>query len=230
MKKHHLILLIVLVLIVVVLLRITTSYFTLYNGDEWDNYRLGDVFRFDENDTHYNPEHNDNILFHTEKFPDSIASSYMKRNIPNNGGNLSLLKEIIKEKDDTLLHEVSDDTLVLHMRVGDIFGTHSHVENAPHFYGKKGDVEWWNSVIDFIKNNNIKSVIILSGAHINKYLEESSDYIKDRSQFLKDGTGVSIDYRIGQPPDDDVIYCSKAKHVMTTGGGFGNLLTLVSQK
>jgi len=211
-------LIIVLVLIViVVLLKTITSHFTekLYNGDSWGNYRLGDVVSWKED-----------VSYHIKDFPNSIASEFIQRNKPHKLDNFDLLKQIINERKNS--ESVPDDTLVLHIRVGDVLCVKTAYDDGPKHYSKKGDVEWWNNIIHFIKNNKINNVIILAGTHVKHCISESSDYIKDRAQFLKDGTGVAIDYRIGQPPDDDVIYCSSAKHVITTGGNFGNLLIKVS--
>ena len=216
MNKYHLILLIVLVLIVVLLV-LRTSHFTLYNGDEWESYRLGDAVSYTED-----------VSYHIEKFPNSIASTFIQRNKPHKLDNFDLLKQIINERR-TTIHRVLDDTLILHIRVGDVLCIPTSYEDGPRHYAKKGDVEWWENVIHYIKAHGINNVMILAGAHKNMCLDESSNYIKDRSQFLKDGTGVAIDYRIGQPPDDDVMYCSRAKHIMTTGGSFGNVLIKVSQ-
>jgi len=214
------------VLIVLVILMFnTTSRFTLYNGDKWDGYRIGDVFKFDKDNVHYNSLYSDNILYHEEKFPDSIASEYIKRNTLNSGGNLELLKQIIDEKDDSVY--VSDSTLVLHMRVGDVMC--SFLPIFKESYNKQNNIEWWDNVVQYIQTHEINKVVIISGTHVDTCIKESNDYIKDRSQFLKN-IGVSIDYRIGQSPDDDIIYCRNAKHVISTGGGFGNLLKLIVGK
>lgn len=220
-KKYYL-LLPVLVLLFLVLF--TTSYFTLYNGDKWNSYRIGDVFKFDKNNIHYNEYYPNNINYHKERFPDSIASEYMKRNMSSNGNNLELLKQIIDEKSTEIY--ISDNTLVLHMRVGDVMCSFLPIFKEP--YNKQNNVEWWDNVVQYIQTHKINKVVIIAGTHVDTCIRESDDYIKNRSQFLKNVTGVEIEYQIGKSPDDDIIYCRNAKHVISTGGGFGDILKLVS--
>lgn len=219
--------LVIVLIVLVILLFNTTSYFTLYNGDKWNLYRIGDVFRFDKDNIHYNKYYPNNLLYHKEKFPDSIASEYMKRNFSGTSNNLELLQHIIDEKGGNSVH-VLDSTLILHMRVGDVMCSFLPIFKEP--YNKQNNVEWWDNVVQYIQTHKINKVVIISGTHVNTCLRESDNYIKDRSQFLKDVTGVEIDYRIGLSPDDDIIYCRNAKHIISTGGGFGNLLKLVSNQ
>jgi hypothetical protein len=81
----------------------------------------------------------------------------------------------------------------------------------------------------YIKENNITKVVILAGTHFKECLNESADYILDRTDFLKQ-SGVDVTHRLGQSPDDDLILISGVKHFISTGGGYGKLLHSVSAK
>jgi hypothetical protein len=74
-----------------------------------------------------------------------IASEYMKQNMSSDGNNL---KQIIDEKSETKEH-VSDDTLVLHMRVGDVMCSFLPIFKEP--YNKQNNVEWWDNIYRIIK-------------------------------------------------------------------------------
>ena len=114
----------------------------------------------------------------------------------------------------------------MHIRIGDILCKYIYphnLRNTPLIYAKKGDTVWWNDVINYIKKNNIKKVVIIAGSLFKKCLKESKDYIEDRIQFLKQN-GLKIKYNLGQSPDDDILMCAYVKHFITTGGGYGNLI------
>ena len=54
-------------------------------------------------------------------------------------------------------------------------------------------------------------------------LKESENYIKDRKKFLTDHN-LTVDLRLGQSPDEDLIMCFYVKHFISTGGGYGKLI------
>ena len=71
----------------------------LYNGDNWANYRLGDVFYQDLQSRFYDSNFNDNVLYHKTKYPGTIANEYINKNKKNI--NYPLLKEIIESNSTT---------------------------------------------------------------------------------------------------------------------------------
>jgi len=204
---------------------------SLYNGSKWNNYRIGDVILMSPYDKFYKPNYRENILYHTQEYPGSIAAEYIKRNKSSKKfQNFKLLHKILNERSPNQ-EPVRDNTLILHMRVGDVLCKKIWTDNGPLKYAKKGDTDWWNSVIDYIKQNNITEVVIIAGTHFKDCLQESYDYIMDRSDFLKNsGKGtLKVSYRLGQSPDDDIIFCKGAKHFITTGGGFGKLILNINK-
>ena len=204
---------------------------SLYNGNNWENYRLGDVYLLNKNDRIYDPAYFDNILYHKIKFPGTIANEYINKN-QTQGKNYSLLQDIIESKTKDKLEY--PDTLFLHIRVGDVICQKDNEwinkVNGPLYYSKVGDTIWWDTVLDYIKSNNITKVVILSGSHMNKCLIESAKYLEDRKNFLKEKTGVKIEYRLGQSPDEDLVMCYYVKHFITTGGGYGKMINEVKIK
>jgi hypothetical protein len=206
------------------------SQFNLYNGDKWADYRLGDVYMMNKNDRIYNLDYKDNILYHKTKYPGTIAHEYINRN-EESGKNLTLLQEIIRSR--TKDRSNYPDTLFLHIRVGDVLCVKDNEwinkVNGPLYYSKVGDTAWWDKVAEYIRQNSIKRVVILSGSHMNKCLVESANYIENRKKFLLKCVS-KVDLRLGQSPDEDVIMCYYVKHFITTGGGYGNMIKEIKIK
>jgi hypothetical protein len=199
----------------------------LYNGDQWNKYRLGDVVFRDPKGKYYTDDFYDSVLYHEELYPGTIASEYIKLNKKlKTISNFSLLNDIISKKQKNK-NEISKNTLILHIRVGDVMCNFKENERSTFHnkYTKKGDTLWWNSVLGYIDKNNINEIIILSGTHFNMCIKESSDYLIDRKNFLqKNRKNLKITFRIGHSPDDDILLCKNTKHFITTGGGYGELL------
>jgi len=239
MKKNNYFILII--LIILCLLYINRSNFSntsknqdimksIYNGDLWSSYRLGDVYN---NYSHvYDPNNNENILYHKYKFKGSIANEYINRNTTGNK-NTSLLLDVINSKIKDKSQHL--DTLFLHIRVGDVIcdldNTWIKQVNGPLYYAKVGDTSWWNEVLDYIKNNGIEKVVIISGTHFNKCIKESVEYLLDREKFLKDKIPyLNVSFRLGNSPDQDILTCAYVKHFITTGGGYGNLIKEINKE
>ena len=195
----------------------------IYNGNEWDNYRLGDVYHLSKKHKLYSLLDKENVLYHKTKFPGSIANEYINKNEMDQK-NYNLLKKIIDSK--TIDRSEHPDTLFLHIRVGDVLCEKNEwldTVNGPKSYSKVGDTDWWNNILTYIHINNIKRVVIISGSHKMSCLKESKNYIKDRKKFLTDNN-LTVDLRLGQSPDEDLIMCFYVKHFISTGGGYGNLI------
>jgi len=199
----------------------------LYNGDKWNKYRLGDVVFRDPHGEYYTDNFYDSVLYHEDLYPSTIASEYMKLNKKlKNVADFKLLNDIISKKQ-TNKNSISEDTLVLHIRTGDVMCKyHSSEKNIyDSKYTKQGNIPWWNGILDYISKNNIKKVIILSGTHFNECIQESTDYLLDRKKFLISNLNyLDVSFRLGQTPDDDILFCKNAKHFITTGGGYGEIL------
>jgi hypothetical protein len=190
----------------------------LYNGDKWNEYRLADVYNAYKN--LYSIKDKDNILYHVDKFPNSIAAEYMKRNTSLISQNTKLLNNILNGREE-LTTRFKDYDLILHIRVGDILCEYS--DGRDKTYSKIGDFSWWKKVLSYIKKNKIKRVFILSGCHKKSCLEISSKYIENRKKFLQKHNLV-VEYRIGKSPDNDILFCKNVKHFITTSGGYGRML------
>tara|TARA_R100000742_G_C4173778_1_gene11181 strand:- start:142 stop:465 length:324 start_codon:yes stop_codon:yes gene_type:complete len=96
-------------------------------------------------------------------------------------------------------------------------------------YTKKDNPEWWHDILKFMNEKNLDKVYIIVGSHTPHCLLESEDFIMDRvNMFRKNGKDVVL--RIGNTPDEDILWVSRAKYFKTTGGGYGRLLGIVVQE
>ena len=130
-------------------------------NDSFNNYRLGDVFKY---------WHNYSNLFrlnhHIDSFPNSIAAEYMQKSSTNS--DINTLKKIINERNN---QNITPD-LVIHIRIGDII---CDIVNRYYrkCYSAYGNKEWWSNLITIIKGENIKSIGIIAGSHYKKCLNIS---------------------------------------------------------
>ena len=220
----------------------------LYNGDKYDGYRLADVIFYPD---YLTREHKYSTMSHLYKYPDTIGVEYIRRKYPflkkinsendfskyqneysnfentiNSNINstkidIDLLNDIIKEKNKEEQY-FNEDTLYLHVRVGDVLCKYPG-QNHSLIYSKRGDTGWWESVMDYIKNKGITKVVIIAGTHFKDCLMESAEYLQEIKKKLT-SEGLNVFYRIGNSPDDDLMFCRNAKHFITTGGGYGYFL------
>ena len=234
MKRIIIVLFLVLVLLIILTRSNMVSANEIYNGDYWDNYRLGDVFYRKLDEPHYNdPDYYDYIGYHKTEYPGSIANEYINKNNstdPENK-NYKLMSEIIESR--IVDKNTYPDTLFLHIRVGDVFCDKTewlNKINGPEIYSKVGDKKWWRKIVYDIKENNIKKVVIISGSHKNMCLDESLKYLEDRKQFLISKIpGLTVEYRLGDSPDQNILLVYHVKHFKTTGGEYGRLLTDINK-
>ena len=224
----------VVIILILCLTRKNNSNFenltNLYNGQQWNEYRLGDVYHSPPHIL--DPNDKENVLYHKYKFPGSIANEYINTNKEGPKNTFLLLKIInskIKNKNNY------QDTLFLHIRVGDVLCNFNDEWirriNGPLYYSKKGDKVWWNGVLNYIKNKGINNVVIISGTHKPECLKQSSDYLLDRKNFLQQNIkNLNVSFRLGQSPDEDILTCAYVKHFITTGGGYGELIKEINNQ
>ena len=208
--------------------KLSKEFEKLYNK-EYHRYRIGDVFKFGKG-----PKYKE-IKYHEKQFPDSIAAEYLTKIKDNERKDINLLKNILDNRP-KLKKLPEKNSLVLHMRVGDVF-CKSMEEKELHpmtkrlgavdkwhdHYTKKDDPHWWYDILAFMNEKNIDKVYIIVGSHTPECLLESSDFIMDKiNMFKKNDKYVFL--RIGNSPDEDILWAKHAKNFASTGGGYGRLI------
>ncbi len=208
--------------------KLSKEFEKLYNK-EYHWYRIGDVFQFGKG-----PKYKE-IKYHEKQFPDSIAAEYLTKIKDNERKDINLLKNILDNRP-KLKNLPEKNSLVLHMRVGDVF-CKSTEEKELHpmtkrlgaadkwhdHYTKKDNPHWWYDILAFMNEKNIDKVYIIVGSHTPECLLESSDFIMDKiNMFKKNDKYVFL--RIGNSPDEDILWAKHAKNFASTGGGYGRLI------
>ena len=203
--------------------------YELYNGDYWQEYRIGDLYKFGEFIAcgGKNPGCQDN-RYHMKHFPSSIAYFYHIYNPTDIKLNEEAMKNAI-----TKVKSINNITIydnVLHLRVGDVMleKVRTNVQNN---YSKNNDDQWWEDYIKWSKDNSLKNVLIIAGSHNIKNRDKwkpSLDFI-NKIKTLLEKHNIYVDLRIGQSPDVDIITGFTAKYFASTGGGFGNLIKTLSK-
>jgi hypothetical protein len=194
----------------------------LYN-EQWDHYRLGDVVSCNGGDFN---------LYHLKQYPTSIASEYIKRT--DKAHQHHIVEDIIKEKK----FESYDIELLLHIRIGDVLCKQGEIvdyDKTPKryysdYYAKFNNKDWWYDILQYIRQHNIKHIVIMAGAHFKECLSKSAQYINNRKDFIIENIpDVTIEYALGISPDDGVVLAYNAKHCISTGGEYGKLLTAMNR-
>ena len=201
--------------------KLSKEFEKLYNK-EYHRYRIGDVFNFGKG-----PKYK-SVKYHEEQFPDSIAAEYLTKIKDKERKDINLFKNILDNKP-KLKNLPEKNSFVLHMRVGDVFCTRNMlsgrlgVKNMINHYTKKYNPDWWYNILAFMNEKNIDKLYIIVGSHSPECLIESSDFIMDRvNMFKKNDKYVFL--RIGNSPDEDILWAQHAKNFATTGGGYGRLI------
>ena len=201
--------------------KLSKEFEKLYNK-EYHRYRIGDVFRWGKG-----PKYK-SIKYHEKQFPDSIAAEYLTKIKDNERKDINLFKNILDNRP-KLKNLPEKNSFVLHMRVGDVFCTRNMlsgrlgVKNMINHYTKKYNPDWWYNILAFMNEKNIDKLYIIVGSHSPECLIESSDFIMDRvNMFKKNDKYVFL--RIGNSPDEDILWAQHAKNFATTGGGYGRLI------
>jgi len=220
----------------------------LYNGDKLNGYRLADIIFYPD---YLTRKHKYSTRDHLYTYPNTIGVQYIQRkypflkkiksetdffkfndeylnfeneilsNLKSIKIDIDLLNEIIEEQNDEPI-KINENILFLHIRVGDVLCKYPNSNHAI-LYSKKGNVKWWNSVINYIIQNNIQEVIIIAGTHFKECLYDSAVYLNEIHNYLE-SYNLKVGYRVGNSPDQDLIFCKNAKHFITTGGGYGYFL------
>jgi hypothetical protein len=174
----------------------------IYNKD-WDWYRLGD--------TYYRPDGSMDLSYHVDRFPDSIASEYIKQS-SSRSGDLDTIKKIIKKE------PIKYET-VIHIRIGDVI-----CYGQGFNYSAYENPQWWEQLTDYLIKKEIKNVYVIAGSHTSICLDKSARYILNRIHFLKE-KGLNVTYEPGKPPDEDLVIAVNSKNFISTGGYYGKLMS-----
>ena len=202
-----------------------TEKHTLYNGDYWEEYRIGDLYKFgtfigckQKNESCENDD------YHSLHFPFSIAFYYHMYNYDNIVSNTEAMYKAVKKVNEKFNIPKAD--CVLHVRVGDVMTKKN--KKVFNDYTKKDDSEWWMEVVEWCMNHNINDITIMAGSHLKVDERSSFKYIEDIKNLLNDSL-LNVHLQIGNSPDRDILTAYNSNYFISTGGTFGNLMKVMAK-
>ena len=170
--------------------------------------------------------------YHTQMFPNSIAAKYFEKTKHYN--KFDVLAQVVT--DFRMLHECAiphPNDIVLHLRVGDVlelspYSVVQHLEKSMPYINDVHYIKPFSYFEDeFAKFDQGSKVIIMTGTHTGYLgMVKSDDYTIKIKAFLAD-KGFDVSLRTGFGPDEDFVFASFSKHLVTTGGGFSYLIQQV---
>jgi hypothetical protein len=197
---------------------------------KWSEYRIGDIV------TKYT--YDDSRQYHIDNFPDTIATEYIRRNTSSFIiKNYSSLYEIINTRTSSI-SPPSPTTYVIHIRVGDVIDNRSNSviellstreniwDNYLNFlflrYTKP--LSFYKNKIEMIKPLGITTIVLVAGSHIKSCYKKSTLFINCIKSYIEQESGLTVSLKLGQNPDEDIMYMSKARFFTPSGGGFSLLI------
>ena len=193
--------------------------YSLWTG--WTGYRLGDMFLYgDHSDGQYRGWQRQ----HIDTWPDSLAAQYI-RMAPGQASNYDVLIGLIRRFPEDLRLTPPSDAVIIHLRVGDVW-ENSHY-NGNSFY--QIPLSYYEQHVRSFPAD-ARLVVLVAGAH-NKYdsYVHSSAYI-DRVRAFFEERGYQVQLRLGNLPDDDVVFMARASFFVQSGGGFSYLISQINQR
>jgi uncharacterized membrane protein len=185
----------------------------LYNGKEWEGYRLGDIIKKYQNVAEKS----------FKKFPNSIGAKYYSLTKKKN--ELDILNQIIHSPEFIKYHSPKN-TCSLHLRLGDILS--KHLIKQDRYYHPISYYE--NHVIPQLKKYEINEIDVIAGTHYNMYLVKSMEYLLNLIIILEKHNINIKKIRLGNSPDEDFVFMCTSKYFIRSGGGYSSLICEMIKK
>ena len=165
---------------------VRSDFCKLYSKENlYSDYRLSDMVI---SETHRSK--NSGRKLHYEKFPNSLATNYMKTTNKNN--DYILLKELVEKYDSTII-PLSDD-LIIHLRVGDVlekskYTVDEHLKDYKNFHNQSKTnyvypLSYYKEKLELKEFKNIKNIILVCGGSFDISIK-SKEYISKIESFIK---------------------------------------------
>jgi hypothetical protein len=200
---------------------------TLYSTHGPYQYRLGDMV---EGNAYRNSSAGRTSHYH--RFPNSIATEYMKRTDDNH--RYDILSDIVERRTGNKSNLVPPkDMLLIHLRLGDVidrtnYSVHKFLNNNISFingglYVKP--LSYYKGIVYQIKEYKIKSVMLIGGFHKPlKSTTKSTAYMHKIKEYFE-SNNIKVYERLQQhDADEDFIYMCNAEYFTPGGGGFSDLV------
>lgn len=211
-------------LILIILIATTVVYMLrehIYRQTSQLVYRLGDVVIFPP----MRESSTTNFLYRTY-YRNTIAGQYMIKAKKCN--DFKLLHKIIK---DIKVKNPPDkeDTLVIHLRAGDVVdkiysSSIDELLDGKYYYHYLYSYKKLDDELMKIDKNIVKNIIIVSGYHISGEHSRSEEYINKLKKYMET-KGFNVSLRVDKhTADEDLVWMSKSKNFLRSGGNYSILI------
>jgi hypothetical protein len=176
---------------------------------------------------------------------DTFAALYhfraCKANRPEVDGNLTIVDQILKEAEqrDPGFLKPPPDTLVMHLRLGDVIeNSKSTVADMLAVGGDPWHTDTYKSAIkrideylSDIEASGLSKIVIRGGSHDPNYYEKSRVYAGCLSRAIQSAGYTSLSTQLeGSDPDHDFYFIGWAKHLSVSSGGFSRLMGTMAKR
>ena len=200
------------------------------SGNQQAGYRLGDMF-------HGIGRHGDDAFgrvgqgFHFARFPDSIASQYMRTTGASN--DYETLARIVRDYSASHASDLPPPNVaVLHLRCGDVLemdmthsGFHGDTDGLLR-QGLSNYVKPLSYFEQYLEPITVSHLVLVAGTHYQHGNNEwpwSTAYINGVRDHFRE-RGYFVELRIGHDADQDVVYMAHASYYISSGGGFSQVI------
>ena len=215
--------------------------YSLFTG--WDGYRFGDMFlykcRF---------QGGSGVPHHLAEWPDSLVSRYVRES-DGCDPDYDVMTNLIRSEplpDSSL--EGDEHFAVVHVRVGDVIESHDNLRWAvpspdddwdvrAYFDGEAIYTDEWRAVLEryvmkrrfyedhipTLRNFGVRKVVLVGGSHVRFDSFPRSSLYVDLVRDTFRASGFQVMARLGQLPDEDVVFLARARYLIQSGGGFAAL-------
>lgn len=221
-KNKWIIIISILIIIIYFNLNFINNYkeYNLYNGEKWDEYRIGDVIEghiYENKDCPKEPWNRTYLRDISINYPNSFASKYVEQSgFPRSfkKNDYDILENIFKGFN---YKKPDKETLVIHLRLGDV------LTYRPDMYYT---IDYYHKLFDKVKENkSIKKVDIITGLHKNTNVKMSNDKLNQVRNIFEENYPVNV--IITNNPDKDLYYMCHSKFFCKSGpkGGFSKIIS-----
>ena len=222
----------------------------------WDRYQFTDYFMQRKAPVRRNNWEKWNCPY-PNSLLDEYHKASLKAGIQ--GSHFSTLFRIIQQRIKNMTPSEKDillpppSTLVIHLRLGDVIDTardsvRELLFEQKYFYHLDVQQPWNEYVKPFsyysdllyniTKQHHYSSVVIMGSAHKGQQKDtmtttKSCQYTKALQYYFERvvfaNTNISVSVRIGQSPDQDIIFASQAAAYVPSGGSFSKIMRKLNQ-
>tara|TARA_B100000900_G_C20582974_1_gene718321 strand:- start:647 stop:1393 length:747 start_codon:yes stop_codon:yes gene_type:complete len=183
-------------------------------------YRFGDIFTGYIFDNAYNDNNPNYLKDIGNNYPESFGHKYVTYSGYPESYRRSDYKLLAKIFSEYSYDKPDDETLVIHLRLGDVLDT-SNPDYSKYYY----DIDYYHELLRKISTENIRKIDLVTGLHKNVYVEESNRRLHKIRNIFDPYYPVRV--KITNDPDKDLYYMCHSKYFARSGrsGEFSKIIS-----